>query len=520
MSSSILEKIHLADNLPSLPTVAVQVLQLIHSENASVGEIAKVIEHDPALTSKILKVANSSLFGMPRQISSLQQAMVVLGLRTVKVMALTFSLVDAMQSKEDGGFDYRSYWRVSLTGAVAGRLLAAHVPACQADELFVTALLSDIGMLAAFQVDKATYLEAVAQSSTQGVPINLVEQARFGATHEAFSAHLLDTWGLPEKMISAIAVHHQPPEAIAKRAAETGNSMISLLGAAVMIADMFCSPGGAKQLPAVMSHVPKLVPISPQQLQELLDTLHKQVQDTACTWSIDIGTARSYKEVQAEAVVQLAKLTMAAELERAQLAVREQELSSQNQNLARKATMDGLTGIANRITLEEHLAHSFEVMARQGGTLGMLMLDLDRFKRLNDTFGHQTGDTALRLVGDYLRSLNCDNRLSARYGGEEFAVVLTNVTGKDIRQLAEEVRLKIQQLRIPFKDRMIPITVSIGGALVKSGNPATLIANADKCLYAAKQNGRNRAVVVDATSPAARAARPSGQPPRVAAGAR
>ncbi len=522
MAASILEKISQADNLPTLPTVAVQVLQLMHSDNASVGEIARVIENDPALTSKILKVANSSLFGMARQISSLQQAVVVLGMRTVKVMALTFSLVETMQNETPGGFDYRSYWRGSITTAVAARLLTPYIPSCRADELFVTALLADIGVLAAFHVDKDAYRRVIADSASAGVPLHMIEQEHFGVTHETFSSRLLETWGLPDSMVQAVSVHHQRCPVIAQATADKHNSTIGLLGGAVLISDLFCSPGGAAQVAIVKANVPQLVPVPQEALQDLLDTLHKQVEETASTWSLDIGTTRSYKDVQAEAVVQLARLTMAAELERAHLAVREEELSTQNKSLARKATMDGLTGIVNRITLEEHLIDRCRETAAKGQTLGLLLLDLDRFKRLNDTFGHQAGDAALRMVGEHLRKLNNDRCLAARYGGEEFAVVVVDASADDMRCLAEELRLGIQQLRVPCKEKMIPITVSIGATLFdhtqRQRDPAALAARAEKCLIAAKQTGRNRLVFQTFTAGAT--SRPPGNPHRAPAAAR
>lgn len=501
MSHSILDKMRSAENLPSLPAVAVQVLQLIHSDNVSTAQIADVIQHDPALTSKILKVANSSLFGMPRQISSLQQAVVVLGLRTIKVMALTFSLVEAMQGSEPGAFDYREYWRRSLTVSVAARLLAKHVPSCQSDEVFVTALLSDIGMLAAFHADRQTYRKVLADSTTAQAPIHLIELRHFGVTHEQFSGLLLDNWGLPKQMVEAIAVHHHEPEQLIRLSAERGTCLPSLLGAAVLIGEMFCSPTGAGQLPLVKANVPRLVNISKTELDTLLGAIQKQVQDTASTWSIDIGTARSFKDIQAEAVVQLARLTMSAELERAQLAAREEQLHTENATLAVKALTDGLTGIANRIALEEHLDSVCNTIVSQQRAIGAMILDIDRFKRLNDTFGHQIGDAALRAVGQYLGTLHNDRTFPARYGGEEFVIVIQDADSPEMRKFAEEVRLQIQQIRIPCKDRQIALTVSIGATLMTPRcpeiGPGALIGRADKALYQAKEGGRNRVIFAD-----------------------
>lgn len=508
MSVPILEKIRSTDNLPSLPVVALEVLRLTRSDNASAAEIAQAIEYDPALASKILKVANSSLFGMPRQISSLRQAMTILGLRTVKVMALTFSLADAMQGKVPGAFDYQLFWRRSLTNAVAARLLAEHIHCPQPDEVFVTALLCDVGMLAAFHADDATYRALLAEFESSHQQIHALEQRFFGADHQLFSSHLLDTWGLPERMVKAVASHHAPLEEIRNTAPE--DHLVRVVVAAGMIGEVFCSPGGAALLHQVTVQIPEILPVSQVSLHGMLQLLHKQVQETASKWAIDIGVARSYKEIQAEAVVELAKLTMAAELERAQLAVREQQLHVENKDLARKASTDGLTGIANRLAMEQHLQEVCGKVVAEDRTVGMLLLDIDRFKKLNDTFGHQVGDTALRLLGDRLRQLNDSNIFTARYGGEEFAIIVLDTPLNQLRGLAEKIRMEIQQIRIPFKDRQIAITVSIGGAVIEKTSPdpspAGLIALADKFLYQAKETGRNRAICGEAAPATARPA--------------
>ena len=218
---------------------------------------------------------------------------------------------------------------------------------------------------------------------------------------------------------------------------------------------------------------------------------------TATLWDIDIPAARPYKDIQAEALVQLARLTMTAELERAQLAAREQELDRENRNLAHRALTDVLTGTANRAGFEADLARAFDEMAAGGPGVGLLLLDLDRFKRINDTFGHQVGDAALRMVGERLRALTDARHLAARYGGEEFAVVVRGAGTEELYALAERIRVSLQQIRVPAKDRDIHITVSIGAALscgLPHGTPDQLVARVDECLYEAKRNGRNRVV--------------------------
>lgn len=497
MSDSMLDKIRSADNLPSLPTVAIQVLQLTGSETVTVADIASVIENDPALTSKLLKVANSSLFGMPRRICSVQQAMVILGLRTVKVMALTFSLLEGVRHSRASRFDYRTFWRRSLTSGVAARVLAQHGQAIQPDEAFVTALLSDIGLLAGFIVDANAYAAVLAECEATGEPLHIIEQKHFGVTHELFSSHLLDTWGLPERLVSTVGRHHREVSEIIAGEGRP-DYLVRTVSAAVKISDVFCSPGGAARAAVVRDQIGRLLNISDSDLHEILRVLHHKVEEAAVIWSIDIGSVRSYKDLQEDAMAQMAKLTVAAELERAQLAVREQELNTRNLSLARKATTDGLTGLRNRIALEEHLQEIRRGHGPDARPCGMLLLDIDRFKKLNDTFGHQAGDAALRRVGQYLLSLDNERCFTARYGGEEFAVVVIDTTMDELSQLAEKIRLDLQQIRMAYQGRQIGVTASVGVAIThRSMDPPiseTLIAEADKCLYQAKQTGRNRVV--------------------------
>ena len=117
-----------ADSLPSLPTVAMEVLRLTGEEGTTLDDLAIAISRDPALAAKLLKLSNSSLFSMSHEVSTLQKATMVLGMKSVMLMALSFSLADAVPtSGATGSFDYQDYWLRSLVGAVAGRTLAKRV---------------------------------------------------------------------------------------------------------------------------------------------------------------------------------------------------------------------------------------------------------------------------------------------------------------------------------------------------------------------------------------------------------
>jgi len=509
MTAQIIERIQSADNLPTLPKVAIEVLRLTQAEDVSIAQIASVIQQDPALTGKLLKVVNSSLFGMSHQISSLQQAMVVLGLRTVKVMALSFSLVETLDKSDTCLFDYAAYWRRSLSAAVAARLIAEQSNRVTADEAFVTGLLCDIGMLAAFRCARELYTPVLETHHARNNTIQAAEQEVLGVSHEAISGGLLTQWGLPEALCVAVSSHHAPIDQHGPgEPAHAG--LTRMVRAAAMVADLFCSQVRASQLTVVNQKIVEGLPIEASVLQEILETLDSHVKETASLFSLDIGATHSYQDIQAEATAQLAQLTMAVELERARIAEREQaarrkveELHDQNRELAQQATTDALTGVANRAALEQYLKEDCVKALREGTSLGVIILDLDRFKKLNDTFGHRVGDDALQRVGASLRNIADETKFAARYGGEEFAMVVAHATAQELRDLAEEIRMAIQGIRIPYGQKKIAITASCGATRTSGDGPALrpsqLVELADQCLYEAKHAGRNRVVFMEAS---------------------
>ncbi|MDX1587970.1 MAG: GGDEF domain-containing protein [Oleiphilaceae bacterium] len=164
--------------------------------------------------------------------------------------------------------------------------------------------------------------------------------------------------------------------------------------------------------------------------------------------------------------------------------------------MERLATIDPLTGAGNRLALESELEIAIAALERHGQNHGLLMLDLDHFKTVNDTHGHATGDRILRnftrLVAEYTRR---EDRLF-RFGGEEFVLLVSDCDELGLHRAAQHLRQSIHEhLECPSG----PVTVSIGGALLRPGESwETWLKRADKALYQAKQQGRNQAVMAQA----------------------
>ncbi|ADU64253.1 MAG: GGDEF domain-containing protein [Pseudodesulfovibrio sp.] len=163
-----------------------------------------------------------------------------------------------------------------------------------------------------------------------------------------------------------------------------------------------------------------------------------------------------------------------------------------------RADRDGLTRIYNRHSFDERLIYEIKRRRRYNHDLSLLMVDLDHFKQVNDTYGHKAGDMVLRKVGEILTETFRTTDLAARYGGEEFVVLLPHTSEEAAWKLAERIRESIQGCVFRFDGHEFSVTASIGVASVEAGaltRDDDLLIKADKALYKAKNNGRNMVVI-------------------------
>ena len=178
--------------------------------------------------------------------------------------------------------------------------------------------------------------------------------------------------------------------------------------------------------------------------------------------------------------------------------IREMERSAQAMEASLRheqtlASTDPLTGVANRLVFEQHIAQACLQVARSGEETSLLVLDIDRFKQINDSFGHAAGDRALRIVAEQLRAGLRSDDLLARYGGEEFVVVLIGVGAEPALRVAESLRRRIENLGFHGQQRPVRITLSCGVTVLRANDtPDIAFERADTALYRAKRSGRNR----------------------------
>ncbi|MFH0834638.1 MAG: GGDEF domain-containing protein [Patescibacteria group bacterium] len=178
------------------------------------------------------------------------------------------------------------------------------------------------------------------------------------------------------------------------------------------------------------------------------------------------------------------------------------ELEARTQKMRELATIDGLTKVYNHRYFEHKLEKEWERFERFQHALACVMIDLDNFKAINDTFGHRGGDTVLRGVADLLRENLREIDIISRYGGEEFTVIFFEKpnTVSGLKKMMEKMRLGIANKKFELDGRKVQITASLGGALVpnpKIVSPQQLVHFADKAMYFSKKHGKNQSAVFE-----------------------
>ncbi|HEY8748525.1 MAG TPA: HDOD domain-containing protein [Tepidisphaeraceae bacterium] len=482
MNVQLLAKLRNVSLLPSLPAIAVRVLELTRQTDVGVADVAKVISNDAALSAKVLRTVNSSFYALPMRVSTINHAASLLGLQSIKTLALGFSLVSSLSTDKSKGFDYNRFWRQSLTAAVASRLLARQVLPKLAEEAFVAGLLSDIGTLVMHRVLGREYDELLEKSRGNQIELVRLSLEKFDLEHAQVGGMLAEHWKLPEVLVEPIRQHHSLAD---KNAAPT--NLVVIVHTSVLCAQVFAAKVTGLYKTAE-SHLRSRFEFQPAAIKQLFTEVHDRSAELAENFELRLDAGRSVGDIEDEARQMLMQLSLQAQMEST-------EALRINQQLEQQANTDGLTGLANRLRFDAFLEKSYRDAIAQKRPLGLLFLDVDRFKSINDTHGHQVGDGVLMRLAETIRSSIRSTDLAARYGGEEIAVVLPGADSKQAAGVAEDLRKRVAALPMIIQQTSVPVTVSIGIAANDQPNTyptaAAMLAAADKAVYAAKHAGRN-----------------------------
>lgn len=198
-------------NLPSLPTVAARINAEMENENLSATLLGAIIAEDPALASRMLRLANSAFYGMPRQIASIERAVMVLGFDTVRSLAMSISIFSFFQKGICPGIDVIGLWNHSLGVAVSARLLVMRTSPKLAEQAFLLGIVHDIGKIALISQCLNDMEEVYRSIGQEGFSQEEAEMKVLGFTHQKLGSHLVDEWKFPALFVTGVKLHHDLP---------------------------------------------------------------------------------------------------------------------------------------------------------------------------------------------------------------------------------------------------------------------------------------------------------------------
>jgi diguanylate cyclase (GGDEF)-like protein len=488
--------------LPSPPAIVVQILNAVQQEEASISELARIISADPALTGKMLSVANSGFYSLPNEVTSVERALSILGTNVIKNIALSFVIAAELRGDKKSSFNFDYFWRRSVTAAVAAELLNK-VLGLNNEDMFVTGLLHDIGVLLMYLSKGDEYSALLQERRNTGVPLTDLEEHKFGFNHQHLGFTLVTDWGLPESITLPIHFHHATASA-----PEEYKRITEALWIADLLAAIYSETEIVEKVRQLQEEMVEMFNLDAEHVRELLDDVANKSINILKTFEIDPGDLKPYSQMLQEANEELGKLNLSyenlvMELKEAKEKAERlaHELSDANSRLKELVSRDGLTGLYNHRYFQEIFDKELSRAVRYQSSVSLIMFDIDSFKKVNDTYGHPAGDLVLMNIARVVESAIRPSDIVARYGGEEFAVILPETNRAGLKVFAERLRRSIEGVTTIAEKQEIMVTVSIGGTTFTPDQPAAkkqlLIDAADRALYTSKRNGRNCVTIND-----------------------
>lgn len=483
--------------LPTLPAIAAEILNAVNKDDAALAEMGKVISVDPALSAKMLRVANSGLFTCHREITDIARAMSVLGTNTIKSIALSFVISTDLNQRQGGGFNLDNFWRHAVIAAVSAELLAKKLQRHTSD-IFLIALLHDLGILVTLLSKGDDYQKLLDSEQDSFAALWQLEREQLGFDHQQVACVLFKQWNLPETVSEPVLYHHQPEEA-----PESHRDTAEILNLAGRIADIYCGGVGAEKARLVRASLEADYGLEEASVFELLDETAEKSREIIALFDIDPRDLQPYSQILQQANIELEKLNLC----NAQLILEMQEAKDEKQRLIKKLQdansrlkemvyLDGLTGLYNHRYFQESLEGELARACRYHASVSLVLFDIDDFKCVNDSHGHLVGDMVLMNISRAVSKAVRANDIVARFGGDEFAIILPATNREGVKAFAEHLRSCVEGIATMANGQWVNVTISVGAATVSSEEQPVskeqLIDAADRGLYSSKEGGRNQ----------------------------
>ncbi len=499
MRPDLKERLSSCKTLPSPPGVASKIIKLANEPEIDIDEIVRVLVLDPAITTKILRVVNSPMYSLVRKTENLRDAVVVLGLNATISLALSFSLLKSLpHDGANAGIDYALYWRRALLAATASRVVAETVGLRAAEELFLASVIQDVGMLALEQSIPDIYKDLPKQS--QQAAVIQRECDKVGIDHACVGGWLLERWCFPDRIRLAVSASHDLDTLSTDHEHGLFARCVAVtsLIAEVFLDDTADHPDFAPLLDAVQKHLR----LNKQELGEMIEKVGILIPEAEEVFETRIKAESNTERLMEDAREILMIRNLSALQTVDSLQVQADSLQDRTKKLEESNRRDALTGLYNRGFLDHFLETAFAESVERHEPLSIAFTDLDKFKDVNDTYGHQVGDQILATTANILNANVRSSDIVARYGGEEFIIVFPNSNGDLVNVICQRIVQAFQDARHDVgTPEEITVTISVGMATQNENRSfksiAAFIEAADQALYTAKLQGRNRSIPFD-----------------------
>ncbi|MCC5823531.1 MAG: HDOD domain-containing protein [Phycisphaerales bacterium] len=487
MDSELLQDILSCSSLPSLPAVAVRVLELTSDPDVRMDELASTIQADQALAAKILRTVNSSFYGLRKRCTSIDKALVLLGLGPVKSLVLGFSLVTAVGKDDADGFDFVDYWRRGLETAVSGKLLADHCSLYCADEAFLAGLFQDIGMVAMHRALGQRYNEVLA-SVARHADLTRAEIKAFEGHHAEIGAALAESWHLPPDLVVPVKFHDRPT------ACPTEYSMTArCVAVGNLVHEVLIAEEPTEALRELYQRAERLLNLNEEGVDRLVREAGEAARELGSLFELDTSTMPNPKDVLAKADRQLIKMARERQIE--SFAVR--ELSGV---LSGDKGRDALTGLLDRESFGKAVRKAFPKASEGEIDLSLVQFAVDGLSDILSRHGQQAQDElVLGATVLLLRVFEPMGGIVARVNDTDFAVVLP---GTNRRSASDAAQAVCDQFG-PGLERWLPDATDAGRSVHINAGVATIDAETAGAFITPD-------LLVAATSRAVQAARGAG----------
>lgn len=381
MDQTLLERILRSPKLPTLPAIAVRILDLTQDVNVSISALASTIENDQAIAARVLRTVNSSFYGLRRSCSSINQAVVLLGLASVKTLALSFSLVSTLRKRGEDEFDHVAYWRRSIYSAVAGRIIARQAGLARYEEAFLGGLLQDIGMMAMYQTLGERYIKVVSAVPEHRALLRH-ELAELELQHPEVGAMLAQRWRLPPELIIPIKYHEQPTAAPEEHA-----DLVRAVGLANIACDVLSSPQSGPNLRRFRARAARWFGFDQPHCDDLLRQITAAAHEVSSLFVLNIGQQADVDSILSRAEDQLARIDEQFDGDR--------EDSPMNRLVSDSHEFDPLTGVLTRRALLVQAMELFDESRMPDGPVAVVAISVDGFTNLTRQTEAENTDSLL-----------------------------------------------------------------------------------------------------------------------------